>query len=165
MRDRWRFAAKKYQRGIRRRANADADLMGLSYQDPIVEQPDVIKRTNIVVPEENTEPTWKGAEDVSPYVTGKPIIKLQPRLKLPPIEEIMEDSEWEPPFQLNPRGYKNGKLPGFKDGTRYIPNDSGGWDRITDDNEANLMADLVITPLGIRPRFNYESNPNYVAPK
>lgn len=116
MRDRWRLAAKKYQKGIRRRANADADLMGLSYQDPIVEQPDVIKRTNIVVPEENTEATWKGAENISPYVTGKPIIKLQPRLKLPPIEEFMEDSEWEPSFLLNPIEYKNGKLPKYEDG-------------------------------------------------
>lgn len=125
MRDRWRIAAKKYQKGIRRRANADADLMGLSYQDPIIEQPDVIKRTNIVVPEENTEATWKGAENVSPYVTGKPIIKLQPRLKLPPIEELMEDSAWEPSFRLNPRGYEDGKRPITTGGAGYVPSNYG----------------------------------------
>lgn len=151
MRDRWRIAAKKYQRGIRRRANADADLMGLSYQDPIVEQPDVIKRTNMVVPEENTEPTWKGAENVSPYVTGKPIIKLQPRLKLPPIEELMEDSAWEPSFRLNPRGYKNGKFPRYEGGKQVIGsnvnmNDDGTF---TDDY-TRVFDDLVVTPEGPR---------------
>lgn len=43
---------------------------------------------------------------------------------------------------------KDGKLPRYKDGTRYIPNDRGGWDRITDDPAADVFADFVVTPSG-----------------
>lgn len=42
---------------------------------------------------------------------------------------------------------KNGKLPKFGDGKRYIPDfDGTGWNRITDDELADVFADLVITP-------------------
>jgi len=40
------------------------------------------------------------------------MIKLRPRIQLPNLIELMEDSEWEPGFP----GLKNGKLPGFQDG-------------------------------------------------
>lgn len=65
--------------------------------------------------------------------------------------------------------FADGKLPKYRggkgDGQRYIKNDdTGGWDRITDDDESNLMADLVVTPYGVRNKFDYESNPNYVTP-
>ena len=69
------------------------------------------------------------------------MVKLRPRVQLPDLIELMEDSEWEPPFQLTPRGYKNGKLPEYKDGTRYLWDDQKGeWDRITDSDVANAMA-------------------------
>ena len=39
-------------------------------------------------------------------------------------------------------------LPRYKDGTRYIPNDNGGWDRITNDDLADIFANFVVTPKG-----------------
>lgn len=65
--------------------------------------------------------------------------------------------------------FKNGKLPRYgvgKDGYRYVKNDeTGGWDRITDDDEADTMSNVVVTPYGVRNKFYYESNPNYIAPR
>lgn len=77
---------------------------------PIVLQP-VSTAVRQPVPAEQTRHTWTGAENESPYVTGKPVIKLQPRIQLPSLVEMMEDSEWMPPFpQLKPM-YKDGKVP------------------------------------------------------
>ena len=81
----------------------------------------------------------------------------------------------EPGYTYTPMMYSpmpvfaDGKLPKYRggkgDGYRYIKNDdTGGWDRITNDGESNLMANLVVTPHGVRNKFDYESNPNYVAP-
>lgn len=114
---------------------------------PIVLQP-VSTTVRQTIPAEQTRYTWTGVENEPSYVTGKPILKLQPRIQLPSLVEMMEDSEWEPPFlQLKP-SYKDGKLPKFKDGTRYISNKEGGWDRITDDNLADVFANFVVTPKG-----------------
>lgn len=63
--------------------------------------------------------------------------------------------------------HKNGKdLPRFaggRDGVRYVPTDDG-WGRITDSDVANLMENWVVTPFGVRNKFNYEYNPNYKQP-
>jgi hypothetical protein len=40
------------------------------------------------------------------------MVKLRPRVQLPNLIELMEDSEWEPGFP----GLKNGKLPRCEDG-------------------------------------------------
>ena len=134
--------------------------------EPIVEQA-VSTAVRNTIPAEQTHARWEGAENVSPFITGKPMVKLRPRIQLPNLIDVIEDDQWEPEFKLP--GMKNGKLPrygGGKDGYRYIKNDeTGGWDRITNDDEANLMSDLVVTPRGIRNKFDYESNPNYVAPR
>lgn len=61
-------------------------------------------------------------------------------------------------------GFANGKLPEFKDGYRYVQNDNKSWSRITDDDVANNMENLVVTPYGVRNKFDYEYNPNYVEP-
>lgn len=66
------------------------------------------------IPAEQTVPAYD--TKISPYISGKPMLKLRPRVQLPNLIEVMEDSEWEPPFQLTPRGYKNGKLPGYYTG-------------------------------------------------
>lgn len=131
---------------------------------PIVLQP-VSTAVRQPVPAEQTRHTWTGAENESPYVTGKPVIKLQPRIQLPSLVEMMEDSEWEPPFpQLKPM-YKDGKLPYFKDGTRYLWDDQkGGWDRITDSDVANAMAQWAFTPTTTRTKFDYENTPNPIRP-
>lgn len=77
---------------------------------PIVLQP-VSTAVRQTIPAEQTRYTWTGAEDVSPYVTGKPMLKLGPRIQLPNLVETMEDSEWQPHFpQLMPM-YKDGKSP------------------------------------------------------
>ena len=131
---------------------------------PIVLQP-VSTAVRQPIPAEQTRYTWTGAENEPSYVTGKPIVKLQPRVQLPSLVEMVEDSEWEPPFpQLKPM-YKDGKLPHFKDGTRYLWDDQkGGWDRITDSDVANAMAQWVFTPTTTRTKFDYENTPNPIRP-
>ena len=62
------------------------------------------------IPAEQTVPTYD--TKISPYISGKPMVKLRPRVQLPNIIEVMEDSEWEPGFP----GLKNGKLPVYGDG-------------------------------------------------
>jgi len=87
------------------------------------------------IPAEQTVPTYD--TKISPYISGKPMVKLRPRVQLPNLIELMEDSEWEPGFPE----LKNGKLPGYKDGTRYLWDDQKGeWDRITDSDVANAMS-------------------------
>lgn len=77
---------------------------------PIVLQP-VSTAVIQTIPAEQTRHTWTGVENESPYVTGKPMLKLQPRIQLPSLVEMMEDSEWMSPFpQLMPM-YKDGKSP------------------------------------------------------
>ena len=94
---------------------------------------------------------------INPYISGKPMVKLRPRVQLPNLIELMEDSEWEP----NIPGLKNGKLPRYKDGTRYLWDDQKGeWDRITDSDVANEMSQWAVTPYGVRNKFDYENNVN-----
>lgn len=81
---------------------------------PIVNQ-SVSTAVRPVIKEEQTVPAYDPT--ISPYISGKPMVKLRPRVQLPNLIEVMEDSEWEPGFPE----LKNGKLPGYKDGkTGYV---------------------------------------------
>ena len=62
------------------------------------------------IPAEQTAPAYDPT--ISPYISSKPMVKLRPRVQLPNLIEVMEDSEWEPGFP----GLKNGKLPEYGDG-------------------------------------------------
>jgi len=39
------------------------------------------------IPESKKRARWSGAEEVSPYITGKPMLKLQKEVKLPNVIE------------------------------------------------------------------------------
>jgi len=52
------------------------------------------------------------------------MVKLRPRVQLPNLVELMEDSEWEPGFPK----LKNGKLPGYKDGKPKGDGMKYSWD-------------------------------------
>lgn len=57
-------------------------------------------------------------------------------------------------------GYRNGKLPGYKDGYKYSwDNDTQSFDRYTADQMGEVFNDFVVTPNGNRIRFNYEKQP------
>lgn len=129
--------------------------------DPIIAQPDAV-RVNPVIPQEETHARWEGAEDVSPYLTGRPMVKLQPRTEIPRLVDALWDSQWEPQFQpLNVQGFKDGKLPGFKNGYKYSWNsDTQSWDRYTGDAMGQAFNDIVVTPSRNRERFNYEKEPS-----
>lgn len=59
--------------------------------------------------------------------------------------------------------YGDGKPKG--DGTRYLWDDqTQSWDRITDSDVANAMAEWAFTPTTTRAKFNYENTPNPVRP-
>ena len=61
--------------------------------------------------------------------------------------------------------FKDGKLPGYKDGKRYLWDDqTQSWDRITDSDVANAMAEWAFTPTTTRAKFDYENTPNPVKP-
>lgn len=76
-------------------------------QIPIVAQPDVVT-VKPVIPEEKTIRTYDNVQ-ASPYVTGKPMVRLQPREidfgQIAPINLQQFEPEYAP-FK-----YKNGKLP------------------------------------------------------
>lgn len=76
---------------------------------PYIAKP-VSTAVRTTIPAEQTVPTYDPT--ISPYISGKPMVKLRPRVQLPNIIEVMEDSEWEPGFP----GLKNGKLPTYENG-------------------------------------------------
>ena len=88
----------------------------ISYDDiqPVlkshVEQPDrtAVRKT---IAKSKRKARWSGAEKVSPYLTGKPILKIKEDIKLPTAAEVAKKSEWK-----SPMGFKNGKLPGYLKG-------------------------------------------------
>lgn len=103
------------------------DPKNIQINVPIVQQSDVtqVRKT---IPEENTLARWNGAENVSPYVTGKPMIKLRPAVNIKPLLQLVEESQWEPPMEFDDdssysdqelydvygnflRRYKDGKSP------------------------------------------------------
>lgn len=69
------------------------------------------------IPAEQTVPAYDPT--ISPYISGKPMVKLRPRVQLPNLVEVMEDSEWEPGFPK----LKNGKLPRYWKGTSGLDED------------------------------------------
>ena len=124
----WGNSDPKFGKGLRdrnsRRQKAWADAFNLSNPvipvqeiTPYIAKP-VSTAIRPIIKEEQTIPAYDPT--ISPYVSGKPMLKLRPRVQLPNLIEVMEDSEWEPPFQLILPGYNNGKLPGYKDGKIYI---------------------------------------------
>ena len=116
----WGNTDPKFGEGLRAR-NARRQALwdkALGYDArPAIQQP-VSTAVRPVIKEEQVVPTYDPT--ISPYISGKPMVKLRPRVQLPDIIEVMEDSDWEPPFQLSLPVYENGKLPGYKDGKIYI---------------------------------------------
>lgn len=75
---------------------------------PIIEKPDAtaVRKT---IAKSKRKARWSGAENVSPYLTGKPILKIKKDIKLPTAAEVAKKSEWKYPMS-----FKNGKLPFLK---------------------------------------------------
>lgn len=71
--------------------------------DPIVNVP-ISTAVRQTIPAEQTTARWAGAENASPYITGRPMIQLQPKVKLPTIKETIEQTTWKP-------GFEDGKSP------------------------------------------------------
>ena len=104
-------------------ANNKSLYLHAPVQTPVIQrvEPAVSTAVRKTIPQTQARARWTGAEKVSPYVTGKPMVKLNPIIKLPTLEQIMDDAEWEPEYNLP--GFKKGKLPGFEDGTEgFAPN-------------------------------------------
>lgn len=103
----WGNTDPKFGKGLRAR-NARRQALwdkALEYDvKPIIQQP-VSTVVRPVIKEEQVVPIYNPT--ISPYISGKPMIKLIPRVQLPNLIELMEDSEWEPEFP----GYSNGKSP------------------------------------------------------
>lgn len=72
---------------------------------PIIARPDATAVKKIV-PKAKTRARWTGADTVSPYITGKPIIKLQKKTNLPNIIEENKKAQWKAPM-----GFSDGKTP------------------------------------------------------
>lgn len=87
------------------------------------------------IPAEQTRAKWEGAENVSPYLTGKPQLILRPEINIPNIKDPIQ--KYESWFEKRPLlSYvmsqdeqseddgllyaKNGKLPGYEDGKSPI---------------------------------------------
>lgn len=86
------------------------------YQEPIVNYSvkPVSTAVRPIIPAEQTIARWAGAENQSPYITGRPLPRLQPSIKIPTIREAVEAAIWKPEF-------KDGKLPKHGDGTESYP--------------------------------------------
>lgn len=121
---------------------------------PIIARPDAVA-VRPIIKEEQTVPAYDPI--ISPYISGKPMLKLRPRIQLPNLTEIMEDSEWEPEFP----GFKNGKLPGYKNGkTGYVRQNGND---IKFDEDTGELVDQVTGERGtlILPEINItRANPN-----
>ena len=67
-------------------------------------------------------------------------------------------------FRERFKRWKQG-LPAYKDGKRYLWDDqTQSWDRITDSDVANAMAEWAFTPTTTRAKFDYENTPNPAKP-
>ena len=82
---------------------ADPFLTGLQEvpMQPIVAQP-VSTAVRSTIPEQYTVPAYD--TQVSPYISGKPILHLMPAVNQPNLIQMVEDSQWKPAF-------KDGKSP------------------------------------------------------
>ena len=102
------------KRNARRQAEW-ADAFGLNIPTKVSEQkistyiaqPDAVKVIP-TIPQEQTIPTYDTS--ISPYISGKPMIHLQPRVNLPNLLQMLDD-DWEPIFN-----YAYGKLPEYSNG-------------------------------------------------
>ena len=76
---------------------------------PIIATPDAVAVRH-TIPAEQTVPAYDPT--ISPYISGKPMLKLTPRVQLPNIIDLVEDSQWDPEYdipQIALPQYKNGK--------------------------------------------------------
>lgn len=108
-----------------------------------------------VIKEEQTVPAYDPT--ISPYISGKPMVKLRPRVQLPNLIEVMEDSEWEPGFPK----LKNGKLPGYKNGKIGYVRQNGN--DIKFDEDTGELVDQITGERGtlMLPEINItRANPN-----
>lgn len=126
----WGNTDPKFGKGLRAR-NARRQALwdkALGYDArPAIQQP-VSTAVRPVIKEEQVVPAYDPT--ISPYISGKPMLKLRPRIQLPNLIELMEDSEWEPGFP----GLKNGKLPRYWKGT-------SGWNEDESTQKAEQWAD------------------------
>ena len=95
----WGNTDPKFGKGLRAR-NARRQALwdkALGYDArPAIQQP-VSTAVRPVIKEEQVVPAYD--TKISPYISGKPMVKLRPRVQLPNLIEVMEDSEWQPSFQ------------------------------------------------------------------
>ena len=101
-------------RGLRPRNAARQALWGNAtitppQQQQITTVPDAVKVVK-TIPQEQTIPTYD--TNISPYISGKPMLYLQPRIKLPNLIEVIEDDQWQPEYQIPQIPmYADGKSP------------------------------------------------------
>ncbi len=105
-------------------------------QQQIIAQPDAV-RVAQTIPQEQTIPAYD--TKVSPYISGKPMIHLQPRVNLPNLLQMLDD-DWEPIFN-----YAYEKLPEYSNGKISIkPANRGKLTRLkarTGKSESELYND------------------------
>lgn len=110
------------------------DPKNIQINVPIVQQSDVTQ-VRQTIPAEQTRARWEGAENVSPYLTGKPQLILRPEINIPNIKDPIQKYEsWfekrpllsyvmsqdEQPEDDGLLYAKNSKLPGYKNGKSPI---------------------------------------------
>jgi hypothetical protein len=79
-------------------------------------------------------------------------------------QDVLDDQGYIKSTKSLPK-HADGKLPGYEDGKRYLWDDqTQSWDRITDSDVANAMAEWAFTPTTTRAKFDYENTPNPVKP-
>ena len=109
---------------------------------PIVEKRDAVT-VRKTIPKAKTRARWTGAENVSPYLTGKPILKLKKEIKFPTAAEMHKESQWKAPMQ-----FKDGKLPGYKGGKigHNVSHAEMNNDGTFTDDYTKLFEDMYVTP-------------------
>lgn len=137
-------------RGLRSRNSARQALWGDTTMTPLQQQqittvPDAVKVVK-TIPQEQTIPAYN--TKVSPYISGKPMIHLQPRIKLPNLLDMLDD-EWESTI-----GFKNGKLPGYKGGTPTRVGEYNVYPSAVGAEELNVTTpEIVVTGTDRRPMY------------
>lgn len=115
---------------------------------PITIRPDATTVKKIV-PKAKTRARWTGADNISPYLTGKPIVKLQKKTNLPNIIEENKKAQWE-----SPMGFKNGKLPGYGNGTPTKVGEYNVYPSAIGASELSVTTpEVVITGTDRRPMY------------
>ena len=119
---------------------------------PIVEKPDavIVRKT---IPKSKTRARWTGAENVSPYLTGKPILKLKKEIKPPNVVELHKESQWKAPMQ-----FKDGKLPEYGGGkVPYVASNGTQYNidpNVVGSDQVNITTpEVVVTGTDRRPMY------------